>query len=110
MTTATRTALATPEPTGGGRMAGRRRAVDGRTTTKPTRAERRFERRRRWLVEQLGKAKTPTQRVAAAVDAIRMAMVDMPPEQAELVADQVVSLARQANAHAKPAGAGRGAR
>lgn len=83
-------------------MAGHRRAVNGRTVAKPTRAQRRWERRRNWLTEQLGKAKTPAQRIAVAVDAIRMAVVDMPPDQAELVASQVVQLARQANAMARP--------
>lgn len=91
-------------------MAGRRRAVNGRATTEPTRAEKKHRRRVADFAERLGKAHRAQDRVAVAADLIRRAQDDMDPATSELFAAQAVDLARSAIREADPSRAREGSR
>jgi hypothetical protein len=80
-------------------MAGRRRAVNGRTDTKPRQVESRQQRQRRRLAEQLGVAQNPAQRVGAASDYARAALATLArsdAQTAEVLASQLVRALRAA--------------
>lgn len=69
-------------------MAGHRRAVNGRTA-RPTQAEKRWTRRRKWLAEKIGEASGPAGQVTAAMEYARAAVRELPPHVAAQVAHQI---------------------
>lgn len=69
-------------------MAGRRRAVHGRTA-RPTQAENRWKRRRQLLAERIGAATGPAGQVHAAMEYARAAVRELPPQVAAQVAHEI---------------------